>query len=48
MVDMPFMEARARLRRLHEGEMAMDDDAATAGTMAMNQDVAFGAKLSDL
>ena len=48
MDEVPFAEARMRLRRVEEEVMASgdDDDAATGGEMAMG--VACGAKLSDL
>ena len=48
MEEVPFAEARTRLRRVEEEVMASDDDdaAATGGEMAMG--IAFGAKLSHL
>lgn len=50
MEEIPFAEARARIRRVEQEVIAVDDAAATAGKMAMDLDldVAFGAKMSDL
>lgn len=46
--EIPFAEARKRLERVEQEVMALDDAAATAGRLATDRDIAFGAKLRDL
>ncbi|KAL8701492.1 MAG: hypothetical protein Q9201_004878 [Fulgogasparrea decipioides] len=49
MAETPFVEARKRLQRVDEETVVVDDGAAAAaGSLAVDREVAFGARLSDL